>query len=107
MPDAISLILNMANYEATAENQLLAQQIVHEVHHLPLALAHAGGYIHIHRCLDTYLETYQRSKAEFLAARPRGLTHDYQLSVATTIQMSLNRLPQAARSYRRGRFREA
>jgi hypothetical protein len=77
----------MANYEVTAENQFLAQGIVHEVGHLPLALSHAGGYIYIHRCLDTYLEMYQKSKAEFLSARPRGLPHDYRLSVARTTQI--------------------
>ena len=97
MPDAISLILSMADYEVTAENQFLAQQIVQEIDHLPLALAHAGGYIHIHRCLETYLEMYQKSKAKFLATRPQGLLYGHRLSVATTIQMSLDRLPLAAR----------
>jgi tetratricopeptide (TPR) repeat protein len=96
MPDAIALLLEISKYEITSTNQLLAQQIVHEVEHLPLALAHAGGYIYLHRCLDSYLAMYQRSKAKFLAARPRSLPHDYQLSVATTIQMSLERLPAVA-----------
>jgi len=96
MPDAITLLLKISEYEVTAENQFLAQQIVHEVEHLPLALAHAGGYISVHHCLDTYLAMYQKSKAKLLASHPWSLLHDYQLSVATTIQMSLDRLSQAA-----------
>src|SRR5271170_42923 len=96
MPDAITLLLQISEYEVTADNEFLAQQIVHEVEHLPLAIAHAGGYIYVHRCLDTYLAMYHKSKARLLASRPRSLPQDYQLSVATTIQMSLDRLPQAA-----------
>jgi hypothetical protein len=96
MPDAIALLLKISKYEVTAENQFFAQQIVHEVDHLPLALAHAGGYICVHRCLDTCLDMYQKSKAKFLAICAQGLPPDYRLSVATTIQMSLDRLPQAA-----------
>ena len=97
MPDAITLLVKIYKYEVTAENQFLAQQIVHEVDHLPLALAHAGGYNCVHRCLDTYLDMYQKSKSNFLAICAQGLLQDYRLSVATTIQMSLDRLPQAAR----------
>lgn len=97
VPDSVTLLLNMSKYPITDANWLSAEQVVTELQCLPLAVAHAGGYIFVHQCLTMYLDTYRKHKAKFLAAtRPEQLS-DYRLSVAMTIQMSLERLPQELR----------
>jgi hypothetical protein len=91
--DAIRLILTASGYEDTEANRALARAIVEALGHLPLALAQAGGYIFVHRCLSTYLELYWQSAKTLLATRPPELPYDYPSSVAATIQLSLDQLP--------------
>ncbi|PVF91547.1 hypothetical protein CPB86DRAFT_830534 [Serendipita vermifera] len=90
--DAISLLLNASGYEDNDKNRRIAGKIVQELGCLPLAVAHSGAYILIRQCLDTYLKTYRNSRKQLLA-RQVDLAHDYPYSVATTIEMSLDRLP--------------
>jgi hypothetical protein len=94
--DAIRLILTASGYEHTEENRALARAIVEVLGYLPLALAQAAGYNFVHRRLATYLMLYQQSADKLLATRPSELPYDYPSSVATTIQMSLDRLPARA-----------
>jgi hypothetical protein len=94
--DAISLILTASDYEDTDENRALARMIVEVLGRLPLALAQAAGYIFVHQCLLTYVMLFQKSAQNLLAARPSELPYDYPSSVATAIQMSLDRLPARA-----------
>jgi tetratricopeptide (TPR) repeat protein len=94
--DASTLLLRLALYEDNDKNRAIADRIAETLGHLPLALAHAGGYISVHHCLSTYLDMYHKSQAKFLASR-QVLPEDYRQSVATTIQMSLEHLSQSAR----------
>jgi tetratricopeptide (TPR) repeat protein len=91
--DAISLILTASGYEDTKANRALASAIVEVLGRLPLALAQAAGYIFVHQCLSTYVVLFQESTHNLLATRPPELPYTYPSSVATTIQLSLDRLP--------------
>lgn len=86
IPNCIDLLLNMSTHGITVEIQFITQQIIHKVNHLPLVLAHAGLHICVHCCLDNYLMMFLKTKAKFIL-------QDYSLSVAMTIQMSLDHLP--------------
>jgi hypothetical protein len=96
--DAVLLILTASGYEINDANKIIAGRIVDELGHLPLALAQAAGYILIHQCLETYLNIYHESKGKLLAITSSELPSDYPSSVATTIQMSLERLPVEAKN---------
>jgi tetratricopeptide (TPR) repeat protein len=90
---SIELLLGLKSYSLNDANTLVASQIAAELGYLPLALAHAGGYISIHGGLSSYLETYKKSRKEMLEHLPPGLPSDYDLAVAATIEMSFTRLP--------------
>src|SRR6202035_1902568 len=70
--------------QVNESNQQVAQEIVHELGGLPLALEQAGAYIEEqHTTLATYLKAYRRRQADLLKKQGR-INHDYPHSVATT-----------------------
>ncbi|PVF92082.1 hypothetical protein CPB86DRAFT_239737, partial [Serendipita vermifera] len=91
LDDSTVLLLETSGYEDNEANRQLSEKIAQELGCLPLALAHAGSYILLRQCLDTYLETYRDSRSQLLG-RKFDLLHDYPHSVATTIEMSFKRL---------------
>ena len=99
--DAVTLILTASGNEINDANKIIAHRIVDELGHLPLALAQAAGYTFVHKCLETYLDIYHESKGKLLAITSSELPSDYPSSVATTIQMSLERLPVEAQNVMR------
>ncbi|PVF95584.1 TPR-like protein [Serendipita vermifera] len=94
---ATDMILNVSHNQPTAENKELAKAVATTLGCLPLALAQAAGYIFVHKCLHRYLNLYEKSKAQLLARKATHIPQDYDISVATTLQMSLDRLPQASK----------
>jgi tetratricopeptide (TPR) repeat protein len=94
---SIELLLRLSSCPLNDANTVLASQIAAELGYLPLALAHAGGYISIHGGLASYLETYRKSRRDMLEHLPPGLPSDYNLAVAATIEMSFTRLPHRTR----------
>ncbi|PVF94879.1 TPR-like protein [Serendipita vermifera] len=95
--DSITLLLRISGYEGSELNIGHAKQVVLALGCLPLAVAQAAGYIHTHRCLATYPEIYQDSRAQILSQRSNELPHDYSLSVATTLDMSFTKLPERSK----------
>ncbi|PVF92053.1 TPR-like protein [Serendipita vermifera] len=91
LEDSIALLLETSGYEDNEVNRQLSEKITQELGCLPLALAHAGAYILLRQCLNTYLNTYRESHSELLG-RKFGLLHDYPHSVAATIEMSFQKL---------------
>ncbi|KAG8829262.1 hypothetical protein FRC17_006871 [Serendipita sp. 399] len=90
--EAECLLLRIAGYPLTDDNRAASREIGAALENLPLAITHAGGYINVHRCLDTYSEMYRSNQAKLLAHKQAFLSN-YSHSVATTIQLSLDRLP--------------
>ncbi|PVF94889.1 hypothetical protein CPB86DRAFT_817684 [Serendipita vermifera] len=86
-------LLNISGYESIEANINHATAIVIALGNLPLAVAQAAGYIYIHKCLSTYLEIYSESQKELLSRRTKELSHWYEPSVSTTLEMSFNKLP--------------
>jgi tetratricopeptide (TPR) repeat protein len=97
----VSLILTASGNEINDANKIIAHRIVDELGHLPLALAQVAGYTFVNKCLETYLNIYHESKGKLLAITSSELPSDYPSSVATTIQMSLERLPVEAQNVMR------
>jgi tetratricopeptide (TPR) repeat protein len=91
LEESTTLLLDASEYEGNEENRVLARDIAQELGCLPLAVAHAGAFILVRQCLDTYLDTYRSSQAQLLE-RKFELSQDYPHSVATTIEMSLEKL---------------
>jgi tetratricopeptide (TPR) repeat protein len=91
LEESIALLLNTSQYEDSAVNRELSKRIAQELGCLPLALAHAGSYIRLRQCLDTYLKTYRESSSQLLQ-RKFDMPQDYPYSVARTIHMSLEKL---------------
>lgn len=80
--------------QATTHDQRMAQQIVHELGGLPLALDQAGAYINETECgLDDYFTLYHTHQ-DYLLKRRGTLSNDYPQSVATTWSLSFERVEQ-------------
>jgi tetratricopeptide (TPR) repeat protein len=90
--DSTRLLLAMSRYEPSDANRRYATEIVTALGCLPLAVVQAAGYIFKHKCLSSYLEIYRESREELLSQRAKELPHDYNLSVATTLEMSFTKL---------------
>jgi tetratricopeptide (TPR) repeat protein len=96
LQESTTLLLNTSRYEDSIVNRQLSRDIAQELGCLPLALAHAGAYILLRQCLDTYLKTYRESRSRLLARKfdmPQGYPH----SVARTIEISFEKLSREAR----------
>jgi hypothetical protein len=91
LEEATTLLLDASGYEDNGLNRQLAGDIAEELGCLPLAIAHAGAYILVRECMDTYLDTYRKSRTRLLEHKFE-LSHDYPHSVATTIKMSLEKI---------------
>jgi tetratricopeptide (TPR) repeat protein len=91
--DAIKLLLDVSGYDCTDINAANAKAIVNTLGYLPLAIVQAAGYIYKHKCLLTYIDIYNESREKILAETAKELPHGYNLSVATTLEMSFNKLP--------------
>ncbi|KAG8859847.1 hypothetical protein FRC20_011775 [Serendipita sp. 405] len=95
--DASHLLLVSSGYTASPDNLTKAKEIARELGCLPLAVAHAAGYITIHRCLDTYLHLYRQRRRELLSRSDPNVVQGREGSVSTTIQLSFERLSTQAR----------
>jgi tetratricopeptide (TPR) repeat protein len=74
------------------KEQVAAQQIVHELGGLPLALDQAGAYIEETSCgLQGYIALYRKEHKELLKTRG-GHVADHPDSVAQTVQMALKKV---------------
>jgi tetratricopeptide (TPR) repeat protein len=91
--DAIKLLLGVSGYDSTEANAIHATAIVNALGHLPLAIVQAAGYIYKHKCLGNYLQIYNENREKILSQATKELPHGYNLSVATTLEMSFNKLP--------------
>ncbi|CAG7848155.1 SubName: Full=Uncharacterized protein {ECO:0000313/EMBL:CCA73810.1} [Serendipita indica DSM 11827] len=89
-----NLTCNFQALEALeSDNKESALAIINALGRLPLAIAHAAGYIRLHQCLRTYLDIYNESRRQLLRTKTMAMFEYYELSVASTIQMSLDKLP--------------
>ncbi|KAJ7713487.1 hypothetical protein B0H16DRAFT_1702440 [Mycena metata] len=95
--DAVALLLKSALQKATVRTEQIAAEIVKALHHLPLAIIHAGAFISKSRNLDGYLALYTKNQARLLGEKPAQSHDHYAWMVYTTWQMSFDRLtPPAA-----------
>ncbi|KAG9023239.1 hypothetical protein FS842_005799, partial [Serendipita sp. 407] len=94
---AVDLLLVASRYDFTESNELAAREIVAELGCLPLAVAHAAGYIYVNRNLSTYLELYRQNRLPILAGTHGPSAHEYNRTVAATIQLSFIQLPERSR----------
>ncbi|PVF93958.1 TPR-like protein [Serendipita vermifera] len=90
---SVKLLLDVSGYGSTDGNFKHATTVVDTLGHLPLAIIQAAGYIYKHQCLSTYLELYHESREKILSHQVKEILHEYNLSVATTLEMSFNKLP--------------
>jgi hypothetical protein len=95
LEESTTLLLNTSQYEDSVANRELSGEIAQVLGCLPLALAHAGSYIRVRKCLNTYLETYRESSSQLLE-RKFDMPQDYRHSVARTIEMSFTKLSRQA-----------
>jgi tetratricopeptide (TPR) repeat protein len=95
LEESITLLLNTSQYEDNVVNRELSGEIAQELGCLPLALAHAGSYIRLRKCLNMYLETYRESSPQLLR-RKFDMPQGYRHSVARTIEMSFEKLSRQA-----------
>src|SRR5262249_3499561 len=80
--------------QATTDEQVQARKVSRELGGLPLALDQVGAYLEETGCdLDTYLQVYQQHRIELLNER-RSLVNDHPDPVATTRDISFQRVKQ-------------
>jgi hypothetical protein len=91
--DSVKLLLDVSGYEATGVNVEYATDIVDRLGCLPLAVVQAAVYIYKLKCLPTYLDIYNENREKLLVQRAKELPHGYDLSVATTLEISFRKLP--------------
>jgi tetratricopeptide (TPR) repeat protein len=90
--DSIKLLLDVSGYGSIDVNITHATTIANALGHLPLAIVQAAAYIYKHKCLPNYLNLYNESREKILSQTAKELPHGYNLSVATTLEMSFNKL---------------
>ncbi|MCE5237626.1 TIR domain-containing protein, partial [bacterium] len=89
---AQDLLIRRSGVADSEANRAMADELAKELGYLPLALEQAAAYIHQqHGTLEHYLEQYAQHRQRLLARRQPGATR-YPDSVATTWQMSIEKL---------------
>lgn len=90
--DGSDVLLKLANQDCQSlENQKTSKAIVQALGGLPLALCQVGGFINQRKIpLKDFLLLYQRNASKIDAKRT-GIT-DYEHSISTVWEMSLNKL---------------
>ncbi|GLB39517.1 putative patatin-like phospholipase [Lyophyllum shimeji] len=78
-----------------------AAAIVKELFYHPLAVVQAGAYIAKHHNLSSYLELYRNNQLRLWKAQPVQRHDNYQWTVYTTWQISVNRLEPVASMFLR------
>lgn len=93
-----NVLLRLVELDPNSQNnQELAQRIAHTLGGLPLALNQIGGFINQRKIrLEDFLTLYERNASK-IDARKAGIT-DYEHSLSTVWEMSLNRLSGSSRS---------
>jgi tetratricopeptide (TPR) repeat protein len=91
--DSVKLLLNVSGYEPIDINVGYATNIVNKLGCLPLAVVQAAAYIYKLKCLPAYLDIYNENREKLLVQRAKELPHGYDLSVATTLEISFRKLP--------------
>ena len=93
--DVLLRLLDVDSYSQT--NQEMAKRVAHTLGGLPLALNQIGGFINQRRIrLEDFLPLYERNAGK-IDARKAGIT-DYEHSLSTVWEISLNRLSGFSRS---------
>ncbi|KAJ6471979.1 hypothetical protein C8R45DRAFT_762975, partial [Mycena sanguinolenta] len=95
-PDAVALLLNSAQQEASETNKVLALDIVKTLWYLPLAIAQAGAFICESGTLNTYLDLFIKNQNALLKKKSTQNHDDYAWAVYTTWEMSFLKLSQPA-----------
>ncbi|GLB39640.1 hypothetical protein LshimejAT787_0701500 [Lyophyllum shimeji] len=101
--EAKDLLLTMAapNKMVTGSAQDQAAAIAKELFYHPLAVVQAGAYIAKHHNLSSYLELYRKNRRRLWEAQPVQRHDNYQWTVYTTWQISVNCLKPVASMFLR------
>ncbi|GLB39599.1 putative patatin-like phospholipase [Lyophyllum shimeji] len=101
--EATDLLLAMVapNKMVTGSEHDQATAITKELFYHPLAVVQAGAYIAKHHNLSSYLELYRNNRLRLWKARPVQSHDNYQWTVYTTWQISVNRLKPVASMFLR------
>ncbi|GLB39577.1 putative patatin-like phospholipase [Lyophyllum shimeji] len=101
--EATNLLLAMVapNKMVTGSEHDQAAAIAKELFYHPLAVVQAGAYIARHRNLSSYLELYRNNRRRLWEAQPVQRHDDYQWTVYTTWQISVDHLKPVASMFLR------
>ena len=98
--DAITLLLRSGDLPSEDQKSWdLALEIVQTLGHLALAVSHAGASIRQRTCaLEDYLDIYKRHRKKLLSSRPVQAGVDYEYTVYTTWEISVDSIKKLARN---------
>lgn len=98
--EAITLLLKSGDLPSENENlRTLALPIVHTLGYLALAVNHAGAYIRRNGCsLEDYPDTYASHRKKLLSSRPVQAGLDYEYTVYTTWEISVDSIKELAKN---------
>ncbi|GLB39589.1 putative patatin-like phospholipase [Lyophyllum shimeji] len=101
--EATDLLLAMVapNKMVTGSEHDQAAAITKELFYHPLAVVQAGAYIAKHHNLSSYLELYKNNRLRLWKARPVQRHDNYQWTVYTTWQISVDHLKPVASRFLR------
>ncbi|GLB39581.1 putative patatin-like phospholipase [Lyophyllum shimeji] len=101
--EATDLLLSMVapNKVVTGSEHDQAAAITKELFYHPLAVVQAGAYIAKHRNLSSYLELYRNNQLRLWKAQPVQRHDNYQWTVYTTWQISVDCLKPVASMFLR------
>ncbi len=97
--EAITLLLRSGDLPSEDENMRgLALPIVQTLGNLALAVNHAGASIRQRICsLEDYLDSYKRHRKKLLSSRPVQAASEYEYTVYTTWEISVDALKELAK----------